>query len=170
MSCIMRLMERTLDRENENQTLGEVAQFTFTLLGSYWVNSGFDAASQKSYTDESAETEYSKYSLTDGKSELSRRYIKFFNNIKEKYHAMSEISFYMRLFPVFLLDGITRFDPMFSCDKKHRLLNALMCYIAWAFYDAERKQGKPQESGNRRAVIQCLATERYSGIVSHAVP
>lgn len=122
---------------NQNPTLEESAEFTFKLLGSFCDNNGFTKAAQNALKKELPLdfTNFARYNLTDGKSEISKLCKKFENKIAEFYGNQTPVEiFYLLKFPFFLQQLTAEFIRVYAFGKNSMMQIVVSYYFAYIAY------------------------------------
>ena len=125
-------------------TLGNCSSFLLTMLGDFCSQNGMDAKTQKDYKDENTKSAYGKYNLADGKSILSKTVRKFYKKIYCDYNEITDYSYLMVRFPLFLQKSIKHYDPRINeyFSGRQVIVFFLSQYIAYHYknipYEAKK--------------------------------
>ena len=98
---------------NHSATLGEITQFSFIMLGSFWNGCGLATDLQRKYEEKDSTVDFSKYNLFDPEQDLAKGFKNFKKEI-DSYQANSMETIPLLEFPKCLLDGITKLIMVLS--------------------------------------------------------
>ncbi len=144
-------------------TLSEIADFVFHLLGSWWEDNGFETKTRNDYTKQEPKTEFSKYHLIDGQSELSKGILKFAKEAN-KYNAFSQAVFAFLSFPQILQELIAEGvnDSVFCHTKKVNIQVLVSYYIGlyFVYLKTDEERNKAED------ILNEICNETYAKIIS----
>ena len=144
---------------NHSATLGEITQFSFIMLGSFWNDCGLATDLQRKY-EEKDSTVFSKYNLFDPEQELAKDFEKFKEKI-DSYQANSMETISLLEFPKCLLDGITKLTLSYSEPRKINFSRVAKLYLNYHIIYFNKKFW----NHNSFQEIQAMIQETYSSII-----
>lgn len=144
---------------NHAATLGEIAQFSFIMLGSFWNGCGLTTDLQRKYEEKDSTVDFSKYNLFDPEQDLAKGFEKFKEKI-DSYQANSMETISLLEFPKCLLDGITKLTLSYSEPRSTNFSRVAKLYLNYHIFF-----NKKIWNHNSFQEIQAMIQETYSSII-----
>lgn len=145
---------------NHSATLGEITQFSFIMLGSFWNGCGLTTDLQRKYEEKDSTVDFSKYNLFDPEQDLAKGFKNFKKEI-DSYQANSMETIPLLEFPKCLLDGITKLTLSYSEPRKINFSRVAKLYLNYHIIYFNKKIW----NHNSFQEIQAMIQETYSSII-----